>query len=262
MKPTETDFIAGNCAKYFVQQEITKTLQDRGSRGQSTTIVDMGCGNAGKWGWLAKLGWNGQLKFVGFDPDAAAIRKAQARFPDWTFVAAPAYAMKSVVETADVIVSFSTLEHVYQRRAFIQAARAIMTDGSAFYLNYDNGHFLTGVEWKRNIFGPILARFGVERYYQAFVWQAEIEAILREFQLQVIRELNFHQASSKEFQHVFADSPAMKPYMDAWLDFDLKVNALLQGEPEARRKADSNKYHLSKLFILGVDGTPPGRTPA
>jgi SAM-dependent methyltransferase len=254
---TDTDFIAGNTAKYYVQQQITTTLMDRGARGQSTTIVDMGCGDASKWGWLAKQAGNIPFTFVGFDPDAAAIRNARARFPNWRFIAAPAYALKAEVEAADVIVSFSALEHVYQRREFIGAARTIMTKGGTFYLNYDNGHFLGRGEWKRNTFGPILARFGVERYFQAFVGQEEIEAILHECQFRIVREINFHQASSKEFQRVFAGQPAMRSYMDAWLDFDLKVNTLLQDEPEALRKANSNKYHLSKLFVLDAGAVRP-----
>ena len=156
--------------------------------------------------WLANQRWSSQIRFFGFDPDAEAIKKAQARFPSWTLIAAPAYAIKALVDTADVIVSFSTLEHVYKRREFIQAARSIMLGSSEFYLNYDNGHFLGPGEWKRNIFGPALARLGVERYYQSFVWQGEVEAILKDCELQVVRELNFHQATRKEFQKVLADT--------------------------------------------------------
>ncbi|MGH7551756.1 MAG: class I SAM-dependent methyltransferase, partial [Longimicrobiales bacterium] len=130
MRTNDAEFIAGNCAKYFAQKEIMKTLHDRVSLGKSSTVVDLGCGDGSKWAWLANQSWSSQVKFFGFDPDATAIKKAQARFPSWTFVAAPAYAIKAVVDTADVIVSFSTLEHVYKRREFIQAARNIMLSTS------------------------------------------------------------------------------------------------------------------------------------
>jgi SAM-dependent methyltransferase len=257
MRTNDADIISGNCAKYFAQKEIMKTLHHRVSLGKSSTVVDLGCGDGSKWAWLASQRWSSQIRFFGFDPDAEAIKKAQARFPSWTLVAAPAYAIKAVVDTADVIVSFSTLEHVYKRREFIQAARSIMLGSSEFYLNYDNGHFLGPGEW-RNIFGPVLARLGVERYYQSFVWQGEVEGLLKDCELQVVRELNFHQATRKEFQKVLADTSSMKHYMDAWLDFELKVNAFLEGEPKARREANSNKYHLSKLFILRLSSDRGG----
>ena len=139
-------------------------------------------------------------------------------FPGWTFVAAPAYAMNQIVAEANLVVSFSTLEHVYKRKLFLEAARSIMTGSSLFYLNYDNGHFLGCAEWKRNIFGPLLARLGVERFYQAAVGQGKIEALLKGVGFKAVKELNFHQATSKRFHEVFDGLPAMREYMDAWLE--------------------------------------------
>jgi Methyltransferase domain len=258
--PVLTDLIVGNCAKYYVQKNIIAMVESRIAQGRPTTIVDMGCSDGSKWHWMKEKGWGDRVRYVGFDLDTAAINRAKKTFPGWTFVAAPAYAMKQIVADADLVVSFSTLEHVYKRKLFLEAARSIMTGSSLFYLNYDNGHFLGYADWKRNIFGPLLARLGVERFYQAAVWQSEIEVLLKEVGFDVVEELNFHQATSKGFHKVFGGLPAMRQYMDAWLDYELKVNTLLYSEPAARRQANSNRYHLSKLFVLklstGATGAP------
>ena len=39
------------------------------------------------------------------------------------------------------LVSFSVLEHVVDRRRYLQAARANLAPGGRAYLNYDSGHF-------------------------------------------------------------------------------------------------------------------------
>jgi SAM-dependent methyltransferase len=256
-----TDIIVGNCAKYYVQKNIAAILEKRIAEGRPTTIVDMGCGDGSKWRWLAEKGWGDRVRYVGFDLNAAAISRAKRTFPRWTFVAAPAYATDQIVAEADLVVSFSTLEHVYKRKLFLEAARSVMTGSSLFYLNYDNGHFLGCTEWKRNIFGPLLARLGMERFYQAVVWQGEIEPLLKEVGFEAVEELNFHQATSKRFHEVFSGLPAMPQYMDAWLDYELRVNTLLYSEPAARRQADSNRYHLSKLFVLKLSAAAAGPLP-
>jgi SAM-dependent methyltransferase len=260
--PVLTDVIVGNCAKYYVQKNLAAIIESRIAQGRPTTIVDMGCGDGSKWHWLAEKAWGDRIRYVGFDLDAAAISRARKTFPGWTFVAAPAYAMNEIIGEANVVVSFSTLEHVYKRKLFLQAARSIMTGSSLFYLNYDNGHFLGCTEWKRNIFGPLLARFGIERFYQAAVRQSEIEALLKEVGFEAVEELNFHQATSKRFHEVFGGLQAMREYMDAWLDYELRVNTLLHSEPAARRQADSNRYHLSKLFVLKLGPESSWRSAA
>jgi hypothetical protein len=243
-----------------VQKNITAIVESRIAEGRPTTIVDMGCGDGSKWRWLAEKGWGDRVRYVGFDLDVVAINHAKKTFPGWTFVAAPAYAMSQIVAEANLVVSFSTLEHVYKRKLFLEAARSIMTGTSLFYLNYDNGHFFGCADWKRNIFGP-LARLGVERFYQAAVWQSEIEALLKEVGFEAVEELNFHQATSKRFHEVFGGLPAIRKYMDAWLEYELRVNTLLYSEPAARRQANANRYHLSKLFVLKLSAAATGPLP-
>lgn len=261
MSSTLTDLIIGNCAKYYVQKNITAIIEGRIAQGTTTTIVDMGCGDGSKWHWLAEKDWEDDVRYVGFDLDPAAINRARKTFPAWTFVAGPAYAMKEIVLESDLVVSFSTLEHVYQRRLFLDAARSIMTPSSLFYLNYDNGHFFGHAEWKRNVFGPMLARLGVERFYQSAVSQGEIEALLEAVGFDAVEELNFHQATNKGFHEVFTGSPAMREYMDVWLDYELRIDTLLQSAPAARQQADSNRYHLSKLFVLKLGAKAAGSEP-
>ena len=210
----------------------------------------MGCGDGSKWGWLREGPWHDRIDFVGFDLDRDAVSRAASRFPGWRFFPEPAYAMERHVSQADVVVSFSTLEHVYRRDEFLRSARGIMAPGAVFWLNYDNGHFLDWREWKRNWFGPLLARLGQERYFQAPVGQAEIEGLIADAGLVVEEELNFHSAVRKRFHRVFREPAASRHYMDAWLEFELAVNRCLAEDASACRDVGSNRHELSKLFRL------------
>ena len=51
---TRTDVIVGNCAKYYVQKNITAIVENRIAENKKTTIVDMGCGDGTKWRWMAE----------------------------------------------------------------------------------------------------------------------------------------------------------------------------------------------------------------
>lgn len=242
------DVLTGNAAKYYVQKKVAALVEARGG----TTVVDMGCGDARKWDWLYESPLCEKVKFVGFDLDQSAIGVAARSKPRWRFFAEPAYRMRDRVRAADILVSFSTLEHVYRRQRFLESARSLMHNESVFFLNYDNGHFFGWADWKRNIFGPILAALGFERYYQSFVWQEEIERLLQRVQLRIVEELNFHQATSKAFHRALSAPATQREYMDLWLDYELAVNRLLQKDPAAWAEANSNRYLLSKVFVLSI----------
>jgi hypothetical protein len=57
-------------------------------------------------------------------------------------------------------------------------------------MNYDVCHFILGTRRVRikNVVGPILSRFGVERYYQSFVKEQEVRSIIKSLRLKVIAE--------------------------------------------------------------------------
>lgn len=249
-KVNEPDALLGNAAKYYVQRRVVALLEAR----PHTVLVDVGCGDARKWDWLYHGPLADKVEFLGFDLDGHAIALAAQTKPRWQFFAEPAYDVKRRISTADIVVSFSTLEHVYRKREFIESAKSVMHDNSIFFLNYDNGHFFGWADWKRNIFGPLLAKLGNERYYQAMVWQEEIESLLRRTQLTIVEELNFHQATNKAFHRVFSTPEATRQYMSIWCDYELAVNRLLRQDPAAWAEASSNRYLLSKLFVLRVAG--------
>ncbi|MCK4822702.1 methyltransferase domain-containing protein, partial [bacterium] len=180
-------------------------------------------------------------------------KSAQTKMKEWTFYNESAYEMERYVTDADIITSLSALEHVYKRKKFLRSAKAVLREGGKFFLNYDNGHFLSKSlgEKKRNLIGPYLARLGWENWYQSFVWQNEIIKYLEDLNFIIIEELNFHQATTKGFHRVISDTIS-KQYHDLWLKYELEINALLKEDKTSLNQANSNRFLLAKLFVLTV----------
>jgi SAM-dependent methyltransferase len=232
----------GNVAKYYVRKQLEPKLREAPS---PVTIVDLGCGTGSQWQWLYD-GYRDRVRFHGIEPNARDVEIARRRFPGWNFLAAPAYTQTGI--EADFLTSLSALEHVYRRKEFFATARRLLKPGGTFFLNYDNGHFFD--QGRLRIWASqVAAKFGYERHYLAFVQQDEAEALIRDAGFDVVLELNFHQATRKEFAKVLGPG-AQEPYHEAWLEYELRVNELLKSNASALATANSNRIILSKLFVL------------
>lgn len=102
---------------------------------QGKTVVDVGCGNGGLAGGLAKRG----AKVTGIEPDpiqAEANRKAEPK-PNVTLLEAPAEAMPVADGSADVVIFSKSLHHVpaaHMDKALREAARVLKKDSGILYV--------------------------------------------------------------------------------------------------------------------------------
>lgn len=99
------------------------------------TVIDVGCGNGGLAGALAKRG----AVVTGIEPDpiqAEANRKAEPR-PNVTLMQAPAEAMPVPDNSADVVIFSKSLHHVpadHMDKALHEAARVLKKDSGILYV--------------------------------------------------------------------------------------------------------------------------------
>lgn len=241
-----TDANLGNGAKLFIRDQIMQRIGQ-----EQMTIVDLGCGDGRQWSWLEPHA--DTVKLVGIEPSAQMVENARLAFPMWEFHAGAAYDLDPV--SASVATSMSVLEHVYRRDKFMHYARSCLTAGGIFYLNYDNGHFLDGNERLKNLVGPILARFGIERWYQTPVSQAEALHLIDTSGFRVVREINFHQAAGKGFFRAINKFDSLSDeertrLARLYIAFETEVQEVVQRHPEIMEQLNSNTIQSSKMFVL------------
>jgi len=246
LEPNAPRVNLGNGAKLFIRDRIAGRL----GQGEPT-IVDLGCGNGRQWSWREPRA--DEVNLMGIEPAAGLVTQARKSFPMWEFHSGTAYDLEPA--SADIVTSMSVLEHVYRRDKFMRYARACLSPGGIFYLNYDNGHFLDGNDRLKNLFGPILAKFGVERWYQSPISQDEALDLIENSGFTVVEEFNFHQAANKGF---FRDVNKFDCLSDAersrlarrYVDFETEIQDIVRAHPEIMELLSSNTVLSSKLFVL------------
>lgn len=172
----------GNSAKAFVIDEVL-----RRAGGGELTVLDHGCGSGGDW--PAVLHDHPHLRLVGWDPHRPSA-EAAARALDGKRATIHAGALPPGT-TADVVVSFSVLEHVLDRVTYLRQAREALAPGGRFFLNYDDGHFRLpfDLDEKANLWpnakvlahnrlAPLLARVGQVHRFQRRVTADEVQTLL------------------------------------------------------------------------------------
>jgi len=101
---------SGNAAKLHCLELIESHVRER----ERAIVLDLGCGEGRDF--RALLERHPHVRYVGVDPSAGACARARAVLAglDAEIVHADGYDVR--VGPADVVVSFSVLEHVYRRR--------------------------------------------------------------------------------------------------------------------------------------------------
>ena len=221
-------FTAGNSAKLYCLNLIEKII-DR--QGESLILLDLGCGEAANFIKLLKK--YPRLRYVGVEPSSEACEIARKNISAYNaaIINAPAYQLD--LEPADIIISFSVLEHVYRRDAYMQTVRKHLKREGVLMINYDSGHFIdpppapiwkVGSERWKNRFGRWMARIGVERYFQAFVREDEFHVLLDETGLRVLDDKFFNTDLKNVYKLV--PSQNIDDYMRRWLEFELVLNRM------------------------------------
>ena len=183
----------GNAAKAKVIRNI---LDDpRVQTGQDVLIFDYGCGEGGDWKAIMQEFPN--LSVIGYDPSRKSVDIAREKLKGERAEFLTDNELKHRIFKADFIVSFSVLEHVYDRRRYLQIAKDHLANNGVFYLNYDDGHFRTMLDltaprswltelrvWLHNLLAAVLARLGWVSQYQERVNRGDIDALIAQLGFQ------------------------------------------------------------------------------
>jgi SAM-dependent methyltransferase len=217
-----TDVLSvGNSAKLYCLNRIEEYSQQR----DRLSILDLGSGTA--LGFVPLLKKYPTIRYVGVEPSKSACLQAERNLDglNGTIINAYGYGVHSKLQQEfDVVVSFSVLEHVYKRAEYLRSAKECLKNDGYFLINYDAGHFVMGTQRDRikNVVGPLLARFGVERYYQSFVKEQEFRNIVKSLGFKIIDEKFFNTGLKGVYKLI--PEPTRPDYMEKWLDLELWLN--------------------------------------
>jgi SAM-dependent methyltransferase len=219
-----TPLTTGNAAKLYCLNWIDAYIQQHGA---NLSILDLGCGTARNF--IPLLQRHPGIRYVGVEPSAPASEQARRNLNgmNGTIHTIDGYDVHTrLSKSFDLVVSFSVLEHVYQRERYLRAANDCLKPDGYFLINYDAGHFRfsTRRDRAKNLVGPLLARFGVERYYQSFVEEREFQSIVQALGFKIVDEKFFNSGLKGIHKLIPAEHDA--DYMQKWLDFELWLNGL------------------------------------
>lgn len=214
----------GNSAKVYCLNIVHELLASN-QREKAITILDLGCGRAQYIRDVLERHPN--AIYVGVEPNKAAAKEAAKILSklNATIIEDEAYFPKKL--DADIVLSFSVLEHVYKRMDYFRCIRANLAVNGVALMNYDSGHFNhpSGLSDRiLNFTSPILAKFGSDKRYQRFVKESEFEKIAVENGLAVVESMSFNTDLKEIFKLV--DSPAKEEFSIEWLKFELKMNKM------------------------------------
>jgi SAM-dependent methyltransferase len=215
----------GSSAKLYCLEKIDELAAAR----DSVTVLDLGCGDGSNFVGLLRR--RGNVRYVGVDPSGEAIERARSTLAGLNAEVVRGLAYDVRVGPADVVVSFSVLEHVYRRRLYLDAARENLAPDGIVLMNYDAGHFAAFesargrlVErWKGRI-GAVLARLGHEGKYQSLVRESTFRLLVADARLRIVEERVFNTDLKRVYRLVPEERRA--EYMTRWLDFELYLNTL------------------------------------
>jgi SAM-dependent methyltransferase len=215
----------GNAAKLYCLNWIEQYVAQKGA----VSILDLGCGTAGNF--IKLLQKYPDVHYTGIEPSPVSCDAARRNLSGLNATIINSYAYnvygRLVRQQADLIVSFSVFEHVYRRLDYLRTAKTCLKPDGFFLINYDAGHFVQPVnlqEHAKNFIGPLMARLGQERYYQAFVREADFVSMAGQVNLKIIEARSFNTRLKGIYKLVPPDQQA--DYMQKWLDFEEWLNSL------------------------------------
>jgi 2-polyprenyl-3-methyl-5-hydroxy-6-metoxy-1,4-benzoquinol methylase len=219
---------AGNTAKLYCLTIIERLVE---ASGVGTTLVDLGCGAGLNIRTLLQR--HTSVRYIGVDPSRMECERARENLTGLNAEIHHGRAQDVRLPQADIVISFSVLEHVVDRRGYLEVASRALKPAGVFMINYDSGHFVApapGRAWQRgsdrwnNVLGPFLARFGFEGSYQAFVREEDFRRWIEDADLRIVDEKFFN----TDLKHAFAYVPAARKdeFMRGWLQYELSLNRM------------------------------------
>lgn len=222
----------GNAAKAKVIREI---LDDpRVQAGEDILIFDYGCGTGGDWKTILPQFRN--LSVIGYDPSEKSVAIAKEKLKGEKAEFLTDSELNGRAFKADFIVSFSVLEHVYERRHYLQTAKDHLAENGVFYLNYDDGHFRTALDlnaprtwltelrvWLHNLLAGILARVGWVAQYQQRVNRSDIDALIAQVGFETTRVFYSNLGSLKGL-YKLVSPPKREEFTRIWIAVEDALN--------------------------------------
>lgn len=260
--PISTDqklYWHGNAAKTRVIGEILRSMED----GRETVVFDYGCGEGGDWPNVLKD--FPQIRLYGYEPHPASFQKAKARLKDTGAVLLRGEEIRDFTLAADHIVSFSVLEHVYDRSAYLFKAKTLLAPGGRFHLNYDDGHFRNVLdlgnpsnwrevfrEWRLNRSAGLRAWLGRISSYQRRVMAADLEPLVHDVGLQIL-DSRFDNLLALKTLARSIPADLKDEYVRFWLGIEERLNSefRFQGKPVMGDPANLWTQMVSKTLVLG-----------
>ena len=151
----------------------------------NSTVLDLGCGEAGYWNEPLLI--NPDLRLFLFEPDRDRLRKARERISgkNVTYLSD----LSEVTWKFDFIFSFSVLEHVWDKNLFFNQVSNLLEESGTAVINYDDGHFRSHVYRNRSMFyriknrlktnlGPLWKILGDYSKFQSPVNPQEVSELL------------------------------------------------------------------------------------
>ncbi|APB32859.1 hypothetical protein GlitD10_0545 [Gloeomargarita lithophora Alchichica-D10] len=226
----QTHYWWGNSAKAQVVQHILAQV----ANATHSVVFDYGCGDGGYWPDILRD--YPQIQWWGFEPQGKRRQKAQQRLAglaakvlDWT-------ELQNAQINADFIVSFSVLEHVYDRYQYLQMAQKQLAPQGVFYLNYDDGHFRPLLDLSQpktwpsalkvafhNWVAPLLARCGYVAPFQQRVIRAEIDHLIQGLGWRVERVFYSNLECLKSLIKTLPDGEKAA-FTQVWVDLEATLN--------------------------------------
>lgn len=232
--------------------QISKMLEAR----DGGVVLDLGCGRSRTLRPLLEK--FPKVRYIGIDPDPTAAAGARDLLYGFNADIRVGRAQEvTLPEPADVVVSFSVLEHVKHRAEYLAAVRRnLRPDGRAF-LNYDHGHFLTVPDPSASTTALRAVRSGLGRVvrnlaitlgihwleYQRVVVEKDFLADLAEAGLVVDEAKSFN--SWLKFVYRFVPAEHKAAYCQRWLELELWFNEIASTDDDRLMP-----FFLTRNFVL------------
>ncbi|HRD78056.1 MAG TPA: class I SAM-dependent methyltransferase [Hyphomicrobiaceae bacterium] len=183
----------GNVAKARV---IARILRDQRS---SLKVLDYGAGRGGDWPEV--LSERPGIELVCYEPDPGATAALRQTLAGTNARVLDDAQFRATTVGADYIVSFSVLEHVFDRGDYLSEAKRHLAPDGVIHLNYDDGHFRTSLDldemrgWRAELANTLQNRLAwlwpmIKRLdrYQARVPRAAIDELIARVGLRTIED--------------------------------------------------------------------------
>jgi SAM-dependent methyltransferase len=230
----EKRYFLGNAAKSRVVASIVERAR-RAPEGREILVFDHGCGGGGDWPSI--VADNPSIRYAGYDPDQSSMRRAGERLQGLKARMLTATELGGESLRADVVVSFSVFEHVYDRSAYLRLSGRHLAPGGTFFLNYDDGHFRTPLDldrpalwgrqlrpWIHNLLARPLAALGGVSRFQARVDRSEADRLVCEAGFEIVDEFYSNIESFKTLSKTLPPQ-AREEFMALWIGVEAALNA-------------------------------------